>query len=914
MIRFPHVSSLSAAVLLLAGSAGAQDTRFRYETRAPVTNGGRSPSSLAFAPDDDRLYVGYQDGTIVFATPGHLGPSAVHSAAPGRAIVALAAGPGGDAVYFATEKRELGILKSDGASGILAVARKPVSSLAASPAGGLVAVGTANGSITVFSAADGALSHRFQLEKAIVYVGFKSSARGLSNLVAVSSAGEAAEWDVRTGELRKQFRTDDSETFSASLSSDGRRLLLGTAKRRFRRSSGRVRATDMDWKAYVAVVNLESGLVEKRLEVLDGDPVRVSFSADGAYGAAVVRGFRDVVAVVFDLEHGHVVRRSPPLQSVSDTLFSPAGGWLAYAADSQVDVAEVYGVGRRAGGSLTGQQVEVLGGEQPLISAGSSAVVAIFDLESEDGDRGAAGVLSDLLRASLGAIQGIRIVDRRRLEQVLGEQDLQRSGRTDAASRVRVGRILNATSILSGRFGRLGSTLSLSVELIDVETARAQSRLLKCERCVLEDLPGAVDAFSRALAGSGDELPAQEATIPLRVEITAPGADGASAGGSMDLRAQIWGVEGLAKWAVVHNGVPIGGSGESVAVRDLRLAGESISLGADGSLAGRISLRPGRNIITVRALDAKGQINEETRVVRYLAEEIAESEPDEAPAPKVWLLMIGVSQYKDPEIPDLQFASSDVLDLCSAFAQSFSLPSDEACSARTAPLSVSEADGRVLMLLDEQATKGRLEAAFRSFLQRPAEQDTVLIYLAGHGTPDPNRPDNIYFVPHDARLSDIAATAVPLRDLEGSLRDNLRAANVILFADACHSGALGTSDVRGGWTPGEAVNRTLHDAAKRVRPGAAVFTSARSGEVALEGPWGLEEHGHGHGVFAWRLLQGVAGEAEGFGSGQNDGVITLEELLEFTRWSVKRDTNNAQSPTIVNGNYDIHFPVRLLAP
>src|SRR6185369_15078526 len=40
--------------------------------------------------------------------------------------------------------------------------------------------------------------------------------------------------------------------------------------------------------------------------------------------------------------------------------------------------------------------------------------------------------------------------------------------------------------------------------------------------------------------------------------------------------------------------------------------------------------------------------------------------------------------------------------------------------------------------------------ALRSFLQRPAREDIVILYFACHGSPDPNRPQNLYLLTYDA--------------------------------------------------------------------------------------------------------------------------------------------------------------------
>ena len=59
--------------------------------------------------------------------------------------------------------------------------------------------------------------------------------------------------------------------------------------------------------------------------------------------------------------------------------------------------------------------------------------------------------------------------------------------------------------------------------------------------------------------------------------------------------------------------------------------------------------------------------------------------------------------------------------------------------------------------------------ALFTFLTKPQEQDTVVIYIAGHGAPDPLDPRNLYLLTADAKPDDMGGTAFPMWSCRTSL-------------------------------------------------------------------------------------------------------------------------------------------------
>ncbi|MRR17833.1 MAG: hypothetical protein EG826_15400 [Deltaproteobacteria bacterium] len=258
--------------------------------------------------------------------------------------------------------------------------------------------------------------------------------------------------------------------------------------------------------------------------------------------------------------------------------------------------------------------------------------------------------------------------------------------------------------------------------------------------------------------------------------------------------------------------------------------------------------------------------------------------PPPAPLAAKWAVVVGISRYKDSRIAGLRYAAAD--------ARAFYdwLVSRE--GGGYAPV-------RVRLLTDSQATAQNIRGALFNWLKQALEEDMVTIYFAGHGSPEsPDSLNNLFLLPYDVDYADIATTGFPMWDIETALKRFIRARKVVVVADACHSGGVGRSfDVARRGSRGIEINPIgsgLQNLSQ-LADGIAVISASDDKQFSQEG----QQWGDGHGVFTYFLLKGLKGEADY----NKDGQVTLGELIPYLSEKVRRETQNAQSPTVA-GKFD----------
>jgi uncharacterized caspase-like protein len=313
----------------------------------------------------------------------------------------------------------------------------------------------------------------------------------------------------------------------------------------------------------------------------------------------------------------------------------------------------------------------------------------------------------------------------------------------------------------------------------------------------------------------------------------------------------------------------------------------SVSGDADGILCkfdlghrAGFKLHPGRNSVELEYKDQRERIHYASFLLQTEEKappsKRASITPDKVSATK-YAVIIGVSKYQNSGdgLTNLQYASRD--------AQGFRdfLMSAEGGSFPQSNLKV---------LLDDQATSQNVRSAFYTFLTQAQPADEVVIYIAGHGAPDPNDPRNLYLLTYDTKLDDMGGTAFPMRQIQDVFVNVLKAKRVVTFADTCHSYGFSGAK-RGKKDANNLVNQYMaHYANDADR---AVITASDVSQLSYES----DQFGGGHGVFTFYLLKGLHGEADA----NKDGTVTTGELFSYVHDNVAKATSGNQSPMAVPG-------------
>ena len=100
--------------------------------------------------------------------------------------------------------------------------------------------------------------------------------------------------------------------------------------------------------------------------------------------------------------------------------------------------------------------------------------IAVFDFIGNDVNTNTARTLSDRLRIELVKYNFINVLERNRIDAILEEQAIQMSGCVDECL-VEVGKLLGATSIITGSIGKVGDYYTINARKINATTGKLEN-------------------------------------------------------------------------------------------------------------------------------------------------------------------------------------------------------------------------------------------------------------------------------------------------------------------------------------------------------------------------------------------------------------------------------------------------------
>ena len=269
----------------------------------------------------------------------------------------------------------------------------------------------------------------------------------------------------------------------------------------------------------------------------------------------------------------------------------------------------------------------------------------------------------------------------------------------------------------------------------------------------------------------------------------------------------------------------------------------------------------GLNSLQLRAYDERGVYGESAMLtLRRMA-------PEQITLPDLHVLVIGANAYPD-SIGALTYARPDATTL-----------------ARLVQEAKPESYNAVFVteVLDQEATREGVTKALEEIGQRSTPDDSVLVYVGGHGIKDAEGA--YHFIPPDMTSMDQIGVRSVDQGLLIDKLSNVAVENLMLMLDTCYAGAFPAS------AAGNINNET----------GFMVLTASTKYEEALDG------HDGSNGVFMFALREALSGRLS-----SPDGVADALTLGDYIRKRVRQlaaEKNHSQKPQLLIGNSDAPFPI-----
>ncbi|MFC1620335.1 CsgG/HfaB family protein [Candidatus Neomarinimicrobiota bacterium] len=127
--------------------------------------------------------------------------------------------------------------------------------------------------------------------------------------------------------------------------------------------------------------------------------------------------------------------------------------------------------------------------------------IAVMDLEGRGISTIEAATLTDRMRTELVNTGAVTVVERGQMQSILSEQDFQMTGCTSDECAVQIGQVLGVTMIYTGSIGKIGSTYTVDVRTIDVQTGAITGTMSRDYRGEIDGLIREIERLSWDLVG-----------------------------------------------------------------------------------------------------------------------------------------------------------------------------------------------------------------------------------------------------------------------------------------------------------------------------------------------------------------------------------------------------------------------------
>lgn len=252
-----------------------------------------------------------------------------------------------------------------------------------------------------------------------------------------------------------------------------------------------------------------------------------------------------------------------------------------------------------------------------------------------------------------------------------------------------------------------------------------------------------------------------------------------------------------------------------------------------------------------------------------------------------YALIIGISKYRDPRIPELKFTRADAEGI-------YKLLTDRKKMGLN--------PDNIKLLLDQDATAFNIKNAISSWLFKNAEPDSVVfIYFAGHGGVEEDRlgveKDKLakYLLPYDASFDDLYSSAISNRDFNELLL-TIRSTKLVIFMDSCYSGGVSERKARD--------LKITEDPYQKIGEGEGRIVIAASKPDQRS----FEDSRLGHGIFTYNLIEALSGKADRNKVGYVT-VLDAYKYLENNVHDLARKLAGGEQDPVMRGDISKDFAI-----
>jgi WD40 repeat protein len=323
---------------------------------------------------------------------------------------------------------------------------------------------------------------------------------------------------------------------------------------------------------------------------------------------------------------------------------------------------------------------------------------------------------------------------------------------------------------------------------------------------------------------------------------------------------------------------------------------------------------PGDNTIRIAAYDAANRIQSQQAIVHYQLAAAAKGvvlEPDKTTAlsaGRFFAVVVGTSTFSfgDPRM-NLTFPAKDA----ESIATGLRLGAERLYGKDNVWMRVLTSNAKSE---DGLPTKNNIRAAFDEVRRQARPEDTLVVYLSGHGAMSAHNRDLYYYLTADARTLDVDSdpalrdlTMVSSAELFEWLREPVKTMPLkqVVILDTCAAGAAG--DELAKLSEKRAVPPDQQRAIELLKDGTGTFILMGSAADAVS----YEASKYGEGLLTYALLQGMRGAS--LDDGSRLGVSRwFQNAIEQVP-SLAKSIGGIQKPLLAAPR-GAGFPVALLTP